>query len=114
MHSLFGLRKGWCTCPGCAPLVEAVRQAAVCEGVQGDQLHKAGAVKAFRSQLPRNNDFYGPEPCARGSAPPLPLQVHYPAQGTTPYPVSASTRPCLCRYPTRLYRTTLLPHLCEP
>lgn len=42
---------------------------------QGDQLHKRGAVKAYRSQLPRHNDYYEPEPTACGSASSFPLQA---------------------------------------
>lgn len=61
--------------PWLHPLVVALGQTAVCWDVQGDQLRKAGAVKAFRSQLPRHNEYYGSEPSVRGSAPPLPLQV---------------------------------------
>lgn len=40
---------------------------------QGDQLSQPGAVRAFRSQLPRINPFYGYHPAEEQDTLPLPL-----------------------------------------
>jgi hypothetical protein len=42
--------------------------------LQGDRLHEPGAVRAFRSQLPRSNDFYSFEPPAECDLLPPALQ----------------------------------------
>lgn len=52
---------------------------------QGDQLHRRGAVKAFRSQLPRINSHYGPEPAAEGSPACLNLEAEL-QDGRRDYP----------------------------
>lgn len=43
--------------------------------VQGDQLAKPGTMKAFRSQLPRHNAYYGFEPPTQHDRLPRPLEV---------------------------------------
>ena len=44
-------------------------------GLQGDQLARPGAVKVFRSQLPRHNPYYSSEPPTRLDRLPQPLEV---------------------------------------
>jgi len=59
-----------------APLHASSRalSGARCVHLQGDRLHEPGAVRAFRSQLPRANEFYGFEPAAEHDLLPPALQ----------------------------------------